>query len=160
MGGARVHRGTVLAQALGLTGSGDHALAVLVTGDQEPRLFEELAQRRDVVGEAPAREPQALRGRGVVEAHDDLGQGGVTLVHAPARKDVGAAHEVAVEVASQHQYFDTGALANPALGFIRAAIPAHALKQYFRVEYSDPGLGTDFTVTAGLAFDEQTAGNV
>jgi hypothetical protein len=54
--------------------------------------------------------------------------------------------------------YDTGVQTDPPLGFIRMAVPSHPPKRYVRFEYTLGGTTPSFTVTAGLALSEQTAG--
>ena len=54
--------------------------------------------------------------------------------------------------------FDTGTQNDPPLGFVRMALPSHPPKLYTRIEYTVGGTTPSFTVDAGLALGEQTAG--
>ena len=84
-------------------------LAVVAARHEQAGLFEQLTQAGDVVRESAVVEVQPLRGVGLADADDQpLRQcSGVGLVHTSPGKDVGAAHEIAVQVAPQHKNFVT-----------------------------------------------------
>src|SRR6185437_2236246 len=93
-------------------------------GQEQPRLFERLAQRGHPVGQPAALDAQQDAGVGVgPPLADRLGlRAAVDRIHAAAGEDVGPAHEVGLQVASDHEHLER-ALA--LLGFFGIAHQHH-----------------------------------
>jgi hypothetical protein len=86
-----------------------HGFTVGVTHDEKTGLFEEFTKARDVVRESTAFEGESARRLRVTQSEGEtVGRGAaVSIVDAASGKDVRAADEIAVEVATEHKNFVT-----------------------------------------------------